>query len=232
MRRGVGRIAIATLVAAALTSCSGSSSNRSEATPAQLTTATSAGASAAVVTEPSPILGAGQPIELTCRDSASAGTPPADTDLLVAGLAFSGVSAMDRASAGDAPLDASGHTTFRKVFIYATAAAAATTTLTMTDTTTAALFYQPQYEPSGDVRQLSAEDEIARSTDRVTFEGCGKNTTGYIGGIITSEPSCVAVTVTSSDPVVEPTTVILPINRSDCIYRPTGRYIPPASTKP
>ena len=36
----------------------------------------------------------------------------------------------------------------------------------------------------------------------------------------------------AGNPVIEPTTVILPINRSDCIYRPNGRYIPPASTKP
>jgi hypothetical protein len=89
------------------------------------------------------------------------------------------VSAADRTSAGEFPLvDGVRTFTFRKIFVYVTPQASATTTLTVIRPDTAALFYQPQYEDSGEVLQLSAADRIASSTRQVSFENCNKTTTG------------------------------------------------------
>ena len=200
------------LCAACLAACS--SSNE---TPSDSTGVTETVAPPAVTASAAPSLGLGEPIDLSCRDSASAVTPPADSDLKVAGLAFSGVSATDGTSAGDMELVKDGRTfTFRKVFVYATPQASTKTTLTILGPDTAAFFYQPQYSKSGAVLDVSAAERIDASTRQVSLEGCGKATTGYLGGIIVSRPTCVEIAIAGNGPNDTSTTVVLPVLIDAC----------------
>ena len=102
------------------------------------------------------------------------------------------------------------------MFVYATPLASPKTTLTILGPDTAAFFYQAQYAESGAVLHLSAEAEIAASSHQVSFEGCGKATTGYIGGIIVSEPACVEIEIVGNRPNDVATTVVLPILADGC----------------
>jgi hypothetical protein len=215
------RIASALLGVAWLASCSSSNDNPGGSASAPGTAAPSAvtasGPPPAPTPTPTPTLGLGEPIDLTCRDSASAGTPPDESDLTIAGLAFSGVSATDRTSAGDVELVSGAQTfAFRKVFVYATPLASPKTTLKILGPDTAAFFYQAQYAESGAMLQVSAADEIAASSRQVSFEGCGKATTGYIGGIIVSEPACIEIEVVGNGPEDTATTVVLPVLTDAC----------------
>ncbi len=177
------------------------------------TTTISSSTSADSIADVQTVIGRGAPIELTCTDSATAGVPPAPTDLSVAGLVLSGVSAVDFSSAGEFPL-AKGTQTFtlRKVFVYVTPQASAITSLRVVGPTNAALIYHPLNAESGQPVKPSESDWLSMSAKSVSFENCHDATTGYIGGLIVAGPTCLELEIKGS----ETRSIVLPILTDRC----------------